>query len=102
MTNENQKPAAAATDQRGPLQADANKASATAMPSHEEKVSKLKAEIKKTWDKLTDEEISFYDGKQNQFFDKVKEKYSLSREDAQKRLKEIEASCSSCVSDKAA
>ena len=102
MTNENQKPAAAATDQRGPLQADANKANVPATPSPEAKTIKLKAEIKKTWDKLTDEEISFYDGKQNQFFDKVKEKYSLSREDTQKRLNEIEASCGSCVSDKAA
>jgi len=35
------------------------------------KFEQLKGEIKKTWGKLTDDEIMLYNGQQNQFFGKL-------------------------------
>lgn len=56
---------------------------------------KLNAEIKKTWGKLTDEEIGFYEGKRDKFFDAVKTKYSIEKNEAEKTVKKLEAECSS-------
>jgi len=57
------------------------------------KFDQLKGKIKITWSKLTDDEILFYDGKQDQFFGKLEEKYGLAREAAEKRMKELEKTC---------
>lgn len=56
----------------------------------------MHAEIKKNWGKLTDDEIKLHDKQPDQFFSKVKEKYGLIKEDAQKKLAEIKANCRSC------
>jgi len=56
---------------------------------------KLGAEIKKTWGKLTDEEIGFQATKPDSFFEAVKTKYSLSRGEAEKTVKKLEAECAS-------
>ncbi|MFA7275753.1 MAG: CsbD family protein [Pseudobdellovibrionaceae bacterium] len=45
-----------------------------------------KAAIKKTWGKLTDNEIMLYDGQQDEFFGKLKEHYGIIREDAEKQI----------------
>jgi uncharacterized protein YjbJ (UPF0337 family) len=55
---------------------------------------KLNAEIRKTWGKLTDEEISFYEGKRDKFFEAVKIKYSVNKDDAEKTMRKLEAECS--------
>lgn len=55
------------------------------------KFEQLKGEIKKTWGKLTDDDILLYNGQQDLFFGKVKEKYGIAQEAAEQRIKELEA-----------
>jgi hypothetical protein len=62
----------------------------------------LNTEIKKAWDKLSDEDVAAYATKPDQFFAAVREKHGTTRDDAQKRLKEIKTACGACTSDKAA
>lgn len=57
--------------------------------------------IKRVWNKLSDEEVKLYEKQPDQFFSKVKEKYNITMEDAQKRMKEIKASCG-CSTEKVA
>lgn len=56
----------------------------------------IKGEIKKTWGKLTDDEVLLYNGKQDLFFGKVKEKYGIAKEAAEQRIKEFEKACTTC------
>lgn len=51
---------------------------------------KLKGKIKETWGNLTDDEIALYNGKQEQFFGKLQEKYGIAKDEAEKRLKRFE------------
>ena len=62
------------------------------------KALKLNAEIKKTWGKLTEEEIGFQASKPDQFFAAVKTKYSIERNEAEKTVKKLEAECASACS----
>ena len=55
------------------------------------KFEQLKGEIKKTWGKLTDDDILLYNGQQDLFFGMVKEKYGIAQEAAEQRIKELEA-----------
>lgn len=57
------------------------------------KAEQLKGEIKKTWAKLTDNDIMLLDGKRDQFLGKLKEHYGLAKEDAESKVKAIEAAC---------
>lgn len=61
-------------------------------PDNTEKSANLNAKIKETWSKLSDEDIKLYNGNRDQFFTKLTEKQSVSKEDGEKKLKEIEAS----------
>jgi len=63
--------------------------------------AKLHAEIKKTWSKLSDEEIKLYESRPDQFFAKLKEKQNVSREDGVKKIQELEKACG-CGTAKAA
>ncbi len=54
------------------------------------KFEQLKGQIKKTWGKLTDDEVMLYNGKQEQFFGKLKERYGLAKEAAEAQIKELE------------
>lgn len=65
------------------------------------KAEQLKGEIKKTWGKLTDNDIMLLDGKRDQFLGKLKEHYGLAQEDAETKIKAIEAACH-CDSSKVA
>jgi uncharacterized protein YjbJ (UPF0337 family) len=53
---------------------------------------KLSAKIKETWGKLGDEDIKLYSGNREQFFAKLQEKQGVSKEDAEKKIQEIEKS----------
>ncbi len=55
------------------------------------KAEQIQAEIKKTWAKLTDNDIMLLDGKRDQFLGKLKEHYGIAKEDAEKKIKAIEA-----------
>ena len=54
------------------------------------KFNQLKGQIKKTWGKLTDDDIALYEGNAEEFFGKVEEKYGIDKETAEKRLKEMQ------------
>ena len=62
---------------------------------------KIIAEIKKTWNKLSDDEIKMYETQPEKFFEKVKVKQGINRDEAAKQLKTIKTSCG-CGSEKAA
>ena len=57
------------------------------------KAEQLKGEIKKTWGKLTDNDMLLLEGKRDQFLGKVKEHYGLAKEDAEPKLKAMEDAC---------
>jgi len=59
---------------------------------------KLSDAIKKTWGKLTDEEIGFQATKPEKFFEAVKTKYSISKEEAEKTVKKLETECAAACS----
>lgn len=87
--NENtQKSVLPASASTAPKQDNANSASAS-----QDKAGMLNAEIKKTWSKLTDEDVKLYDKQPDQFFSKLKEKHNISTEDAMKRMTQIKAAC---------
>ena len=56
------------------------------------KAEQFKGAIKKTWAKLTDDDILLLDGQRDQFLGKIKEHYGLAKEDAETKMKAIEAS----------
>jgi uncharacterized protein YjbJ (UPF0337 family) len=63
------------------------------------KASQLRGKIKETWGRLSDNDVALAEGKQEQFFGKLHETYGLVKEDAQKRLSELQRSCSEQRSD---
>jgi uncharacterized protein YjbJ (UPF0337 family) len=65
------------------------------------KMDQLKAEFKKTWAKLTDNDIMLYQGKREEFLGKLKEHYGLAKEEAETKIKAMEDACH-CDSTKAA
>ncbi len=75
----------------------------TNMNQKPENAQKLNAEIKKTWSKLSDDDIKLCETNRDQFFAKLKEKQNVSKEDGEKKLQELEKSCgcgTSCGSEK--
>lgn len=62
---------------------------------------KMNAKIKEMWGKLSDEDVKLSVTNKSQFFAKVEEKQNVSRQDAEKKLQEIEKSCG-CGTSKAA
>lgn len=69
--------------------------------SGKEKSGTMKTEIKKAWNKLSDEDVALYENQPDQFFARVKEKHGFSREQTEKRLENIKQTCgSNCGSDK--
>lgn len=55
--------------------------------------NQFKGKIKETWGKLTDDDVALYNGKREQFFGKLQEKYGLAKEEAEERVKEMEDAC---------
>lgn len=54
------------------------------------KFEQLKGKMKQTWGRLTDDEISLYNGQQQEFFGKLMEKHGIVKEEAEKKIKEWE------------
>lgn len=57
------------------------------------KFDQLRSKIKETWGKLSDSDISLAESKRDEFFGKLKETYGLAKDDAEKRLGELEKAC---------
>lgn len=67
-----------------------------------ENTEKLHRKIKETWSGLSDDTIKLYDGKPDEFFAKLKEKANISKEDAQKKMQQLEKECGCSGTAKAA
>lgn len=67
-----------------------------------ENAEKLHRKIKETWSGLSDDTIKLYDGKRDEFFVKLKEKTNISKEDAQKKMEQLEKDCGCSGATKAA
>ena len=57
------------------------------------KFEQLKGEIKKTWGKLTDNDVMLFNGQKDKFFGKLKEMHGVEREEAEKKMAELEKTC---------
>ena len=53
------------------------------------KFDQLKGKIKAAWGELTDDDIMKYEGKRDEFFGAVKEKYGIAKEEAEKQIEEV-------------
>ena len=74
----------------------------TSKTENTDKSTAFNAKIKEAYSKLSDDDVKLYDGKRDQFFAKLKEKQNVSKEDGEKKMKEIEQACNSaCSSEKA-
>jgi uncharacterized protein YjbJ (UPF0337 family) len=66
-----------------------------------DKATQVQEKIKSTWNKMSDDDIKLYATNRPQFLAKLKEKQNISKEDAEKKLQEFEASCgAACGTDK--
>ena len=72
------------------------------MKQNNAKADNLGIEIKKTWNRLSDDEVKLQADQPELFFAAVKAKYGTDKEEAQRRLTEIKASCGTCTTEKAA
>ncbi len=66
------------------------------------KFDQIKGSLKQTWAKLTDDDLLLYSGKRDQFLGKLKEHYGLAKEDAEKKIKELEVANDKKAATKAA
>ena len=55
----------------------------------EGKWKQLKGSVKQQWGKLTDDDLTFINGKSDQLVGKVQERYGIARDEAQKRVDEF-------------
>lgn len=51
----------------------------------------LKGDVKKTWGKLTDDDIAFIDGDREKLAGKIQKAYGLGRDEAEQQLKDWES-----------
>lgn len=58
-----------------------------------ENIEKLHKKIKETWTGLSGEEVRLYEGKRDDFYAALKNKHSVSREDGEKKMIQIEKDC---------
>ncbi len=58
-----------------------------------ENTEKLHKKIKETWSGLNDQDVKLYEDNREQFFAKLQEKQKVSKEDAQKKLQQLEKEC---------
>lgn len=52
----------------------------------------VKGMIKRKWGELTDDEIMLYEGRQDEFYGKLREKYGIAREEAEAKMRQMEES----------
>jgi len=104
MTNKEQNQTAATKTSPQEIQRNTAENANAARDTHEkakpgqEKSLTLNAEIKKVWNKLTDEDINLYEKQPEQFFGRVKDKQGLSLEQAKERMTIIKKACDSACS----
>ena len=55
----------------------------------EGKLQQFNGEVKKMWGRMTDDEITFLDGKDDKFYGQLKEKYGIAREEGEAHIKKM-------------
>jgi uncharacterized protein YjbJ (UPF0337 family) len=55
------------------------------------KAVQLKGKIKEAFARLTDDDVALFDGQRDKFLGKLQEKYGLAKEDAEKRIRDLES-----------
>lgn len=101
MTNKEQSESSTLTTTEN--EKDTAKKTSEKTKSPQEKAAMIKSEIKKAWNKLTDDDINLHESQPEAFFARVKEKHGTTREQAEARLQSIKNTCShGCGSEKAA
>jgi uncharacterized protein YjbJ (UPF0337 family) len=55
----------------------------------EGKWKQLKGSVKQQWGKLTDDDLTFINGRSEELVGKVQERYGIARDEAQKRVNEF-------------
>ena len=55
----------------------------------EGKWKQLKGSVKQQWGKLTDDDLTFINGRSEELIGKVQERYGIAREEAQRRVNEF-------------
>lgn len=59
----------------------------------EGQMQQMRGDIKKMWGKMTDDDIMLLDGQQDKFYGRLKEKYGIARDEAEKAVKKFEKNC---------
>ncbi len=54
------------------------------------KASQISGKLKETWGKLTDDDLTLYEGQRDKFLGKVQEHYGIAKEAAEKKLASLE------------
>jgi uncharacterized protein YjbJ (UPF0337 family) len=49
----------------------------------------LKGKIKEQWGKLTDDDLTYLEGKQDQLAGKIQERYGIAREEAERQVQDF-------------
>jgi hypothetical protein len=71
-------------------------------PNSKENAEKLHKKIRETWTGLSESDVKLYEGDREAFYAKLKEKVNVSREDAQKKIEQLEKDCGCSSTVKAA
>lgn len=53
------------------------------------KWKQLRGSVKEQWSRLTDDDLTYIDGKQDQFLGKLQERYGMGKDEAQRSLDEF-------------
>jgi uncharacterized protein YjbJ (UPF0337 family) len=56
----------------------------------------FKGKVKEKWGKLTDDELDQAEGKAEQIVGILQKKYGMAKEEAERKVKELEESCNGC------
>jgi uncharacterized protein YjbJ (UPF0337 family) len=51
----------------------------------------LKGKVKEQWGKLTDDDLTYLEGKQDQLAGRIQERYGIAREEAERQVREFRA-----------
>jgi hypothetical protein len=71
-------------------------------PNSKESTEKLHKKIRETWTGLSESDVKLYEGDREAFYAKLKEKVNVSKEDAQKKIEQLEKDCGCSSTLKAA
>jgi uncharacterized protein YjbJ (UPF0337 family) len=51
--------------------------------------TQLKGKIKEQWGKLTDDDLTYLEGKQDQLAGKIQERYGIARDEAERQVRDF-------------